>query len=270
MDYCRNIPLCKRKAGMCTKPNPWIEFLVDNGGKGFTRRQLSRSYRAHKPMPQIACRLVRNRGEDHKRNATDMFAANACTVINNAVNRAATNMKPNMLVLRRKAVALASKHISVNFAGADLTDYIVEVLIDIVDKIYWNHTLMETLETLPNVTFESRVVNLPLVDWEGRLNQNLLHFELEINQHQYTNGHGGWTGVRETSGLMCQSKLDCLLLTIHHELIHMVTRSQCLPLVTSQGQGGHGLTWRRLWHSYQGGSINRFTFTDVPDIIDVE
>src|SRR6185437_16449492 len=64
-------PCVIRPGGACANPNPWIEFLSAEGGRGLTQVQLSNAYHAEDPRHDMkmvrACRRARNTIRDRKK-----------------------------------------------------------------------------------------------------------------------------------------------------------------------------------------------------------
>ena len=269
---CRDQPNCQYRRGACRRPNPWVEHLAFHGGKGHTRTQLRTMYRQNRPTAATSCRRARNRGGDNAPNAATLVAE-PCGNIRIPANQVRDPI--NMRVLRRRVLREMSKNhaqrIPVNFNAANLTVAQVTHLARIIDKVYWRGTLLRAINAkLPagrRLIFAVRAEPLA-TNWSGithshfirNATRDLINVTIIVNQTKFG---AQWHGARRSSGILAMNKLDALSLTIQHELMHALKSAICGNF--PEGQAGHGISWRRLWHNYHGGSATLYQYVDNPN-----
>jgi hypothetical protein len=276
MSKCR-FPTCKQRKDRCIKPNPWIEHLVAWGGKGLTRQQLKQKYTAKRPAQILTCRRVRNRGRDWHLDADVVASTGAYEFLSNPSNRLQPHESVNMRAKRQLVVKEMTKRsnpdrMRTDFDYKDITLKRLKKLVEIIDKVYWNGTLMKAIEKRIEIgSMIYRVVDKPHKNWSGLATvwsrqdnkPGVGAAKLSVNVDKYK----GPVHKRRSSGLDATSKLDDLSITVQHELMHMLVYVSDYLRRPDEGNDGHGITWRRAWHNFHGGSDTIYTYDDNPQTI---
>ena len=267
-------PLCQYKRRKCGKPNRWIEHMVHYGGLGLTRAEISDRYHRKIPSDKLSCRRARNRATDWRVNAA-LVAPSVWDYLEIPGNRLSGNI--NMKVLRRKVVKDMTKRnntqrLSVNFGPGALTAARVKRLVKIIDKHFWKGTLVRTINRrmVGTATLKFEVVDRPEEAWEA-INEFKMSDDnkLRMSTIKVNRAHFLVSGSRRSSGIQALNKLDALSIALQHELMHVLVNSGSYAKSSEQGQGGHGLVWRRAWHNFHGGSLHTYTYDDYPEIIQI-
>ena len=276
---CRAAPNCQynKKKRRCKPPNAWIEHLVANAGKGMTKAQLSASYRRVRNNRGLACRRARNRGSDHSIDAQKII--DNPYYLDEVANRVVDPI--NMQVMQNKVVQLAVKRhrhrLTRYFPARSLTAAKLQRLAKIIDKVYWNGTLLRAInKKLPrNRPLSFSVIDDPAATTAGlthrairsRTDHRLNTLSISVNLKYF----GRVRSARRAAGIITHNKLDALAVTVGHELMHALHNAAYGVWPSADyGRGssnGHGYYWRMLWHNFHGGSMNSFTFTDRPAVI---
>jgi hypothetical protein len=250
-----------KRGGGCRKANPWVEWLVLQGGQGKSRREITAGYHARPARYNSAyfCKAAKARGTSHELEIEK---------IGNPVEYYTSQPSITPLKLynsRRRKIAKDLRRVGFtnNFDPDSITADDIEEVVRTIDRYYFNGTLIEDMNeymNLPltfNVIDDAKEIGAMAAKMYDDIHDNLNTIEMVFNAAQWERKK-----VR-VDGIKTQHKLDELILACEHELTHAIEE-----VYKPQGVGdseGHGLVFRVLLNRLFGHSENIHTYIDFDD-----
>jgi hypothetical protein len=270
----------------CIQPDAFNEFQTANWFKSWTALEARAEFDKKPPSQQQVCRWTRNRLADRLGDMKLLFLdKNICELVDSDMWHGISSL--NTHILRKITLLMISRlldneRIDEHFDPDTLTTLKLNATMAIVDKVYFGDTFFSALQHRlgPNSKLTLRVYDKE-TDMSSALTQatprigavtsNNAGVDIWVNKARWRGNlpkhspNKKWH--RRTSGMNSMNKLDDLVITLSHELIHVMMLISCPERMKKRG--GHGTTFLRLWHLLFGGSLNQYWYTDHPDSGDV-
>lgn len=256
----------------CVQTNPWITFLLDHreildkkgiapqgAGGRYTRAQLKSGYTAYKAQlaarPRNKCLNTFRQARGDNRNATDvndiclsMFDQNHSFQFPSAWKRA--------LRLTKQRTGLTS-----NFDAHMLTVQHLNAIMNVLDEVFMRGTLVKNLTRLGKKPYfeisEQPCEYYPCALMVTHCNNRMILYRL-----MFLSAHAAIL-----DGVKLYSRLEQLVHTIAHELVHCIVFTACPSGYEEamHNHNGHGLPFRQLNHRIFGHSPNAYQYRNVLD-----
>lgn len=251
-------------SNVCRRPNAWVEWLALKGGRGLSLEQIRQSYYARGKRfksNRTICQMTKARGKSNELNIPNIGNPVHYYVEQDPLPHGFFHARRRLIVRElRKLWNVPSQQFNVEL----LTARHVEQVFLLIDRFYFNNTLMPDILLQLNGNIEYHVVDDHREDSSMWYTDHILHNNDRIYRAEFTLNKHVWRDkeVLYVDAIHANNHFEALVLTCEHELAHLM-----IGVYARQSPGdskGHGVVFRTLVNRLFGHSENVYIYQSEP------
>ncbi len=166
------------------------------------------------------------------------------------------------LIMNELSFSSVEKRLTRDFQKDDLTSQRIMHAFELLDKHFYGSSILSTIKKKGIEIAEPKIYAFVQEKLQPSMKTvcyskigQFLPSKLEL--HLNLNRFGDSAQSRVTNGIIVRNKLDSLLITLSHELVHFILYVWC------RNKQGHGETFKKLNHSIHGADKDAFGYYDL-------